>query len=139
MNFFIFAIFCSIAASVFAQDTIQPGGKLELWNILRSPDKRFDLGMDKSGDLVLWDNLASYKEPPAWVSGTSGSGAIRAIMQTDGQFVMQTASGETVWSTYTRDAGSVVKLQDDGNLVVFSPNGYPVWSAKTGYGKKTTV
>jgi hypothetical protein len=137
MNFFIFAIFCSIAALALAQeDTLQPGGQLEGYNGVQSPNRQFYLRIWEDGDLTLMD---LPNKNFVWSSETRGSGATKAIMQEDGQFVLQTASGTIVWSTYTRDAGSVVKVQDDGNFVVLSPKGYPVWNAATGYGKKTAV
>ena len=74
-----------------------------------------------------------------WATQTIGSGATKAIMQQDGQFTLQTASGATVWSTYTRDAGSWLELQEDGRITVNSPKGYVVWNSVTGYGTKTTV
>ena len=74
-----------------------------------------------------------------WSTNTAGSGATKAIMQTDGEFCLQTASGDIVWRTYTYDAGSFLKLQWDGNLAVNSPKGYVVWNSATGWGTKTTV
>ena len=74
-----------------------------------------------------------------WATQTIGSGATKAIMQTDGEFTLQTASGEIVWRTYTRDAGSWLELQEDGKITVFSPKGYAAWNSATGYGTKTTV
>ena len=93
--------------------------------------------------MVLRDNWTKYDftnmRDWVWSTNTAGSGATKAIMQTDGEFTLQTASGETVWRTYTKDAGSWLKVQDDGNIAVQSPNGYIVWNAKTGWGKETTV
>jgi hypothetical protein len=136
MNFFIFAIFaifCSIAASKWVPDTLQPGGQFEGDGGMLSPNGQYYLRV-KDGDLILMD--LQYKDY-VWSSQTEGSGATKAIMQTDGEFCLQTASGAIVYRTYTKDAGSVLKLQDDANFVVISPKGYPVWNAKSAFEYKT--
>ena len=144
MNFFIFAIFCSIAAFAFAQqDTLQPGGQFDGERGVPCPSTRYFLTVQDDGNMVLKDRWRKYDftnmRDWVWSTNTAGSGATKAIMQTDGEFTLQTASGKTVWRTYTKDAGSWLKVQDDGNIVLHSPNGYPVWNAKTGWGMKTTV
>jgi hypothetical protein len=139
MNFLIFAIFCSIAALAFAQNTLGPGGQLDSDtgdNVRFSPNQQYKLVMQGDGNLVIYRvSDGNY----VWATQTIGSGANKAAMQSDGQFCLYNEPGELKWSTYTRDAGSVLRLQDDGNLVVYNPNGTPVWNAFTGYGKKTTV
>jgi hypothetical protein len=128
MNFFIFAIFCSIAALAFAQDTLPPGTQLDLNNgqKLFSADGRFRLDMQSDGNLVMYTvEGGGYR----WSTGTAGSGADKAVMQQDGQFCLYNRVGELKWSTYTRDAQSVLKLQNDGNLVVYNALGRPVWNA----------
>jgi hypothetical protein len=144
MNFFIIAIFCSIAAFAFAQeDTLQPGGQFDGEKGILSPDGRYFLTVQGDGNMVLRDLLGKYDfhndRDWVWDTRTVGSGATKAIMQTDGEFCLQTASGATVWRTYTKDAGSYLKVQDDGKIVLHSPKGYPVWNAKSGWGTKTTV
>jgi hypothetical protein len=130
MNFFIFAIFCSIAALAFANDTLQPGNQLDINNQVISAEGRYRLYLQSDGNLVIYSlRNGNFR----WFSNTKGSGATKAIMQTDGQLVLQTALGETVWSTYTRDAGSILKLQNDGILIVYSPKGYAVWNSAVGW------
>jgi hypothetical protein len=136
MNVFIFAIFCSIAALAFAYDTLEPGKQLDIDNQVISEQGRYRLYLQNDGNLVIYSlRNGNFR----WFANTKGSGATKAIMQTDGQFVLQTALGETVWSTYTRDAGSILKLQDDNILIVYSPKGYVVWNSATGWGATTTV
>jgi hypothetical protein len=92
--------------------------------------------MRRDGNLVI-STISDGQT--TWSTNTAGSGADKAVMQSDGQFCLYNAAGILKWGTYTRDAGSVLKLQNDGNLVVYNTLGKPVWNAFTGYGKKTTV
>jgi hypothetical protein len=144
MNFFIFAIFaifCPIAAFAgyfFTVDDLQPGAQMDFNNgkVLLSENFKFRLSLQSDGNLVISTIEGGQT---TWSTNTAGSGASKAIMQTDGQFTLQTASGATVWGTYTKDAGSFLKMQKDGNLAVHSPKGYVVWNSGTGWGTKTTV
>ena len=126
---------------VFYKDDLQPGKQLDFINgrALISANYKFRLSLQNDGNLVI---SAKPGGQTTWSTNTAGSGATKAIMQTDGEFCLQTASGDIVWRTYTYDAGSFLKLQWDGNLAVNSPKGYVVWNAATGYGDygmKTTV
>jgi hypothetical protein len=142
MNFFIFAIFaifCPIASSEgggfnFAVDTLQPGTQMDFNNGLfltrGSGFRQFILSLQRDGNLVI-TNIQDGQT--TWSTNTAGSGASKAIMQTDGQFTLQTASGATIWSTYTRDAGSFLKLEGEGKISVNSPKGYAVWNSEVGW------
>ena len=144
MNFFIFAIFAifcpiaSFAGIFFTVDDLKPGEQMDFINgkILIGGSFQFQLTLRKDGNLVITNTPSGQT---TWSTKTAGSGVTKAVMQTDGQFTLQTASGATVWSTYTRDAGSWLKLQKDGILAVNSPKGYVVWNSATGWGTKTTV
>ena len=144
MNFFIFAIFAifcpiaSFAGYFYILDELKSGAQMDFNNgrVLVGGNFEFRLSLLKDGNLVITNTPGGQT---TWSTKTAGSGATKAIMQTDGQFTLQTASGATVWSTYTRDAGSFLKLQKDGILAVNSPKGYVVWNSATGYGTKTTV
>jgi hypothetical protein len=134
MNFFIFAIFCSIAAFAYAQqDILKPGEQMDFVNKrqLFSADGRYRLDFQPDSNLVIYRVIDNYW---LWDTRTSLSGANRAVMQEDGQFRLYNEAGEIKWSSYTADAGSIIKVQNDGNLVIYSPKGYPVWAAATGWG-----
>jgi hypothetical protein len=144
MNFFIFAIFaifCPIttfAGIFFRVDTLEPGTQMDFNNgkVLISENLKFRLSLQKDGNLVISTIPGGQT---TWSTNTAGSGADKAVMQQDGQFCLYNAAGVLKWGTYTRDAGSVLKLQKDGILVVYSPKGYVVWNSATGWGTKTTV
>jgi hypothetical protein len=138
MNFFIFAIFCSIAALAFAQDVLLSTEQIHSKNDrkLVSADGRFRVDMQSDGNFVIYNEVGNY----VWSTQTSGSGAIAASMEADGQFCLYDMYAENVWSTYTYQAGSFLKMQNDGNLVMYNPQGHPVYSSAFGYaGKKTTI
>ncbi|NRG42323.1 hypothetical protein HRK28_15520 [Rathayibacter sp. VKM Ac-2835] len=63
-----------------------------------------------------------------WSSGTQGRGE-RLVMQTDGNLVIYDAAGRPVWFTGTNDFSSSLWIQDDGNLVVYRYSGSPAWAS----------
>jgi hypothetical protein len=136
MNFFIFAIFCSIAALAFAQNTLEPGRQLDSGNQKLSPNGQWRLVMQSDGNLVIY-NVATgnYK----WSTFTGGSGAQRATMEQNGCFNLYTEPGVLKWSTWTRDAGSVLRLKDDGVLAVVNTKGWTVWNSVVGWNPPQTT
>jgi hypothetical protein len=149
MKFVIFAIFCSTAALAFAQNTLNSGEEMYINKVKFSPDRRFRLNMQSDGLLavyrnpggmdVLEDGDLSLMGIPfeVWSSETKGSDAKKVVMQLDGQLCLYDFGRTLIWTTYTKDAGSVLRLQDDGNLVIYNLQGKPVWNALGFY--KTTV
>lgn len=60
---------------------------------------------------------------PVWSTNTSGTGATTVAMQTNGDLVLW-AGAQPVWSSGTAGSGSdTLALQNDGTLVVFGPQG----------------
>lgn len=65
-----------------------------------------------------------------WATGTNGKDAVRAEVQTDGNFVLYTAD-KPIWHTDTKGKKDVkLVLQDDRNLVLYAADG-AAWSTKT--------
>lgn len=88
---------------------------------------KFLLIMQGDGNLVLY-SYPGYL--PIWWTGTSGSGNW-ATFQSDGNFVVYSASSVPLWHTSTYGLGATaLALQDDGNLVISSPVG-PIWQTNT--------
>jgi hypothetical protein len=95
---------------------------------LPSCDGRFSLNLQSDGNLVLYEGGAAL-----WASNTVNSGAAKAIMQGDGNFVLYTAAGAAVWASNTpNNPGASITLQNDGNLVIHSSSGAVVWQTNTG-------
>jgi len=91
-----------------------------------SCDGRFVLRLQPNGNLVLLQGAKVL-----WSSRTTGKPAVQAMQRSDGNFVLNDASGKVLWSTATAghpDAQLVV--QDDGQLVIDDgPN--VVWTSGT--------
>ncbi len=67
---------------------------------------------------------------------TSSNGAYFAIMQSDGNFVLYTSSGQVLWHTGTfggNYSSYIANMQMDGNFVVYGYNGSytPLWNTQT--------
>lgn len=75
-------------------------------------------------------NLVRYESGvPTWWSGTAGASAT-LVLQTDGNAVIYTTAGP-VWSTGTHGrAGNYFVLQTDANVVLYGPTG-ALWASGT--------
>lgn len=98
------------------------GQGLEVGQQVTSPDGRFWLRLEQSGDLVVWaaDGRRVF---------TAGSqGADQVVDQPDGNLVAYRPDGVAVWSsgTYGRGA-SRLAVQDDGNVVLYLSDGRVSW------------
>jgi cell wall-associated NlpC family hydrolase len=60
---------------------------------------------------------------------TSSDGKYRAVMQSDGNFVVYGPTG-AMWWTGTQASGSYLAMQTDGNLVIYA-GGRAIWNAQT--------
>ena len=79
------------------------------------------------GNLVVYDNRGTNNA--LWSPGIAGRGVVRAVMQTDGNFVAYNARSQAVWSTGTsRQPGAWLAMQNDANLVLYSAKGQALWS-----------
>ena len=64
---------------------------------------------------------------------TSLDGGYKAVMQTDGNFVIYNSGGGATWALQTVNApwygpGRKAVMQTDGNFVVYNPDGSVVWA-----------
>lgn len=82
---------------------------------LLSPNGRYSLDMQADGNLVLRDLQEGDLH---WESRTRGTEA-RAILRTDGNFLVETLSDDLLWATGTdMTSGRAVVVQDDGRAVL---------------------
>jgi hypothetical protein len=129
MNFLIFAIFCSTAALAFAKDygnTLNAGDQTDINTVIVNADRNFRQSFQSDGNLVVYRQSDGKHY---WTSQTIGFGAVKAVMQRDGQFSMYKEDGTRVWSTNTYDAARNLKLEKNGNLIVYNALGKPVWTS----------
>lgn len=112
------------------------GKRLAAGQSIRSANGRFELTMQRDGNLVETD-LAT--QAVVWASHTNGSGARYAAMQKDGNLVLYRSgknggADQPVWATKTNGhAGASLAVQNDGNLVVYpkgtTQGGRDLWSS----------
>jgi hypothetical protein len=112
--------------------TLAPGWSLRPQQGVWSPTKNHVLVMQSDNNLVIYDEAWHA----IWASNTR-SGAVRAIMQTDGNFVLyrsptSTLPRDAVWNTGTYgNPGAWLFMQNDGNLVVYDANDRALWASGT--------
>lgn len=97
--------------------------------------RQYVLTLQKDGNLVL-------KEPgmAVWATDTEDLGVVRAVLQTDGNFVLYSSVGEPVWSTGTRGSGAArLTLRADRNLVLSDIVGTALWTSNTAITERTHV
>ncbi|HYX71651.1 MAG TPA: hypothetical protein VE732_02695 [Nitrososphaera sp.] len=92
-----------------------------------SPNQQYRLQMQRDGNLVVY-RVTTDPWTPVWASNTRKSGAVIAIMQGDGNFVlydeqMGRKGKGAEWATGTNpNPGAFLALQNDGNLVIYRGN-----------------
>jgi hypothetical protein len=88
------------------------------------------------GNLVLYKGEGSAPEQALWslatVSGATVLGSY-AVMQTDGNFIIDSINGEgpPIWATGTNGTYNELSMQDDGNLVIYDYSGAALWATHT--------
>ncbi len=93
---------------------------------LYSPSRKYFLSMQGDGNLVIYNSSTNKS---IWATGTMNKGAVRADIQSDGNFVLYTSSNVSVWATHTHGRGvTYLALGDDGNLGLYNKDGWTVWS-----------
>ena len=92
-----------------------------------SCDGRFELVLGGDGNLVLYQGSSAL-----WAANTVGKGAVEAVMQGDGNFVLSNSAGKAIWTSGTAgNDGAALSVQDDGNVVIYSAAGKALWSTGT--------
>lgn len=106
--------------------TLQAGQSLGVEQALTSDNGAFVLKLQQDGNLVLVENGQAV-----WASKTNGSGAVRADLQADGNFVLYKESGDAAWASETSgNEGVRLTVQDDRNVVLYAGD-RPVWATDT--------
>ncbi|WP_338786163.1 MIR domain-containing protein [Metabacillus sp. FJAT-53654] len=110
---------------------LQPGQQLLANQQLTANNGRAFLIMQEDGNFVLYE-VHKGKNIPVWASNTNGSGAVKAVMQGDGNLVVYKPNGQAVWASGTDgNSGAYLSLQDDGNAVIYSNQGNALWDTGT--------
>ena len=91
------------------------------------------LTLDANGNLVLRKTIPGNNTTwIAWQSHTDGQSVAKACLQSDGNLVLLTGSGQSVWSSGTNVAGSTLSLREDCNFAVVGPSSQSLWATSTG-------
>ena len=82
---------------------------------IQSPGGQFRFVMEQDGNLVLYTGRRAL-----WASGTHGFAGASAVMQPDGNFVVYSKTGRTVWTTSTaRHPGAWLAVQANGDIAIY--------------------
>jgi hypothetical protein len=126
------------AAQPVAASTLRAGEQLAPGHGISN--SAMTLVMQADGNLVAYLSTGRQPYGPAvWSSNTSGHPGAYAVMQDDGNLVVQAPGGVVLWSTGTSGhPGAYAEFQTDGNLVVYLPSGSAAWSTGT-YAHPATI
>jgi hypothetical protein len=109
-----------------AEGGLSVGAELLSGGWTYSYDGRFNLSMQRDGDLALY-----FGSTRLWDTGTN-SGA-RVNMQGDGNLVVYDAAGNPLWDSGTwGNPGAHLALNNEGNLIIYATNGAVLWTSNTG-------
>ncbi|MFD6858302.1 LysM peptidoglycan-binding domain-containing protein [Rhodococcus sp. NPDC060090] len=104
--------------------SLNAGQSLSVGQELKSDNGKYALTLQQDGNLVLSDSGKAV-----WAAGTNGSGAVRANVQADGNFVLYKADNSPVWASGTSgNSGVRLTVQDDRNVVLYAGS-KPVWAS----------
>lgn len=106
--------------------TVVPAGTvLKSGAKIGSPSGAYYLEFQSDGNLVMYSKANSA----VWASGTSGSNADSATMQSDGNLVIYQGTSAK-WAAGTAGhGGAFLAVQDDGNLVIYQATS-AIWASK---------
>lgn len=111
--------------------SLNAGQSLGVGQELKSPNGAYSLTLQQDGNLVL-----SAAGKAVWASGTNGSGAARADVQEDGNFVLYKGKKEPVWASDTSgNSGVRLTVQNDRNVVLYSSDNRPLWASNSAVAK----
>jgi hypothetical protein len=112
-------------------DTLRANDTLSAGNYLLDARGKFTASMQaQDGNFVLYS-----PNQPLWASRTAVNPNAWAIMQGDGNFVINRQGCYCpIWSTNTQNnPGAYLIVQGDGNMVIYSSTGSPLWYTGTGH------
>jgi hypothetical protein len=107
---------------------LPPGGRLNLEDDVISNNGRYQLILQRDGNLVLYDRSAGSR--PLWSTQTQGQAVHECVMERDGNLVIY-GLPKQIWASQTQGhPNSFLCVQDDGNVVIVPP-GSSIWATNT--------
>ncbi|MGC9544534.1 FG-GAP-like repeat-containing protein [Streptomyces sp. UG1] len=105
--------------------TMTAGQTLRSGDSLLSKSAKVTMGTD--GNLTIASNAGKT----LWSSGTAGNAGATATFGTDGNLTVRSTGGATLWESKTSAPGGTAVLQDRGNFVVRTASGDTIRSSNT--------
>lgn len=108
-------------------NTLGSDERLAVGESRTSENGQYRLAMQPDGNLVLY---RTPDDAPLWAAKTDGRGGTSAVMQEDGNLVIDGDAG-AVWASDTGGhPGATLAVQDDGNVVIYEA-GTALWATET--------
>jgi len=105
---------------------------LNLGDRLSSPSGTTLLILKPEGNLVLMKYKPGGQLIQQWESATTNRNVDRAVMQTDGNFVIYDKSNRAIWYSNTYgNPNSNLQVKENGTLAIISKAGQIIWSVGT--------
>jgi hypothetical protein len=102
---------------------VTAGTTLQAGDTISSPNGLYTLGLSSGGALV--EQMGSRL---VWTSGTAALPGDQAVMETDGNLVLYSPTGQPLWQTGTpTNTGGSFWLKDNGQIAIESPGGATLW------------
>jgi surface antigen len=115
-----------IWTSATIDDELAPNEGLEPGQNLTSPSRRYEVIMESTGLLVVYDTKL---QATIWDSYTAVPDS-HVAMQSDGNLMLRGPRGKPLWSSRTPGhPSSYALIQDDGNFVIYDTDGEPLWGS----------
>lgn len=106
-------------------NVIETGQDISLGFEIFSCNGKFKLQLQADGNLAVWKTNEAFF---VWSSGTYRRGITRAVMQSDGNFVLYKGLSP-IWSTNTKGNNFKAKVEDNGRFTIYE-NSIEKWSSR---------
>ena len=111
------------------KNELRAGQRLAVGESRRSPNGKFSLSLQRSGELVV---ISTGQGVRRWQVDTTGSGQEcpkYLAVQKDGNLVLYARDDTRLWATETDGQGGTrLIMQNDGNLILRTDGGTAIWA-----------
>jgi YD repeat-containing protein len=106
-----------------------PGGRINANQCIVSPHGQYMLYMDPNGNFYIYDIAHGTG---TWGANTAGHPGAYATLQTDGNFVVYSASNVALWNSGTAGTNAErLDMEDDGRIIIYKS----AWNSGTSTGQ----
>ena len=126
---------CKLSSGSDSTDTLDLGGLCTAGQGLVAANGDAQVIFESNGDFVLYrvlrDGAVAHSRWEMRATDRSAHPGGRAVLQTDGNFVVSDARGKVMWASGTTNAGHHMVLQNDCNLVLYGATHEALWYSGT--------